>query len=1182
MPTETDARLALQQLVADYNRTTPDQRADLTERDVVHHFINRLLGEVLGWPTTDPARYKYELATQVGRPDITLIPERGGTVFVEAKRFGVIKELKEARKTIQGVITPGQMALPGMAVDRTDEEQQAINYAFANSGEWAILTNFEKLRLFNARRDWLVLSFERPGAYLDEFEQLWQLAYANMLNGSLDRLSNQRYTRDIDSEYLDFINTWRERLAQDIVRRREMNPWAFDARGQIDLLTLRAVVQRFLDRLVVVRFAEDHLVIPAGTLRDFYELRRRNPYTHSMDQYLDQFFRRFDQAHNSALFAEGLVDLAAFSDEVLLPLIGKLYDARYRSMPADIIGNTYEQYLGKALALDNGSVTTRDNLETRKKQGSYYTPQVIVRYLVHTTLGRYLYGTANGQPDGEPVPGETRQTSRDIRDLRVLDSACGSGSFLIYAYYVLADFYEAEIKRLEREAEARALHMAAQGIDPLQRRIELADYTAELERIRDYPRLILENHLYGVDLDPQAAEIAVVNLIMRAMERRQHEKRLPMILGQNIKVGNGLVGLRPDDPRVIARRAEIAEVIRLRRLVLTDPDRHVAQPDRPVDLYDGMSFDEAAAIINPAARQKALEEITRRINQPFEMPQGTGHPTYDLMTDTTRAVADQLDAEIAPHFSDLERVRPFHWGIEFPEVFFDDQGQPLENPGFTIIVGNPPWEIVKPDLREYFAQFDPDIESKLNRKQTEQRIEELKADDPRRVTEFEAQTRLIEENAAYYRACGDYMRQGKGDTATHKLFLERMYGLLRQEGRIGYVVPSGIYTDLGTKDLREMLLNEGNIQYIYSFSNERFFFPGVHHSFKFTLLGAQKGPQSDGFWAAFRFNPRVAVAPDDLPAFLDNPNNLIYMRRESLEKFSPDSLSLMEFQAKRDYSVTETIYGDWPLIGEIVPEKWSVKFTNEFHMTNDRHLFNVQASGLPLYEGKMIHHFDAMYGEPQYWIVEEKGRESLRKQAPNGFDYQFPRLAIRTIARTTDERTLICTILPSQVFCGNSLYVEVAHSLETRVELYTQAVMSSFIVDFVLRQKIAANVNLFYLYQLPLPRLTPGDPFFDAIVPRAARLTCTRAEFADLWQQVMGDPWDESKGAVDPAERQRLRDEIDAIVAHLYGLSRADFDHILGTFPLVFPDTDAGRAKRSALMDTYDQWAGVVKSWPRA
>ena len=103
---------------------------------------------------------------------------------------------------------------------------------------------------------------------------------------------------------------------------------------------------------MVIRFAEDHLVIPPGTLRQFYELRQGNIYAPSIDQSLENFFQRFDENHNSALFARGWVDAATFGDDTLMPLIAKLYEARYRSMPADIIGNTYEQYLGQTLALD--------------------------------------------------------------------------------------------------------------------------------------------------------------------------------------------------------------------------------------------------------------------------------------------------------------------------------------------------------------------------------------------------------------------------------------------------------------------------------------------------------------------------------------------------------------------------------------------------------------------------------------------------------------------------------------------------------------------------------------------------------------------------------------------------------------------------------------------------------------
>lgn len=1134
--TEQSARQHLKTLVEKYDKLPQDERRQITEDGVIRQFIDILLRDVLGWPIEDPARYKYELHTQAGRPDITLLPENGGTIFVEAKKFGIIKQLEQARYTIAGTILPGQLALPGMSVDRTPEEQQAINYAFDNGGTWAILTNFEKLRLFNARRDWLVLSFEEPSAYLHDFDLLWQLAYPNVLKGSLDDLSKQRHMEEVDSVYLSFINEWREKLARDIVQHLDTNRWATLDDGRVNLLLLRSVVQRFLDRLVIIRFAEDHLVIPPGTLRELYDVRKSNPYTFSMDQFLDQFFRKFDAQHNSALFAEGVVDEAEFSDDVLLPLVGKLYEARYRAMPADILGNTYEQYLGKALVIDNGDVKTRDNLETRKKQGSYYTPQVIVRYIVDNSLGRYLYGTKDGCPDGEPVDGEGRKTAADIIDLRVLDSACGSGSFLIYAYYVLEDFYRAELERLETEAETRRQALVAGGMtSPLDLAVELTPYTAERDRIRDYPRLILEHHLYGVDLDPQAAEIAVVNLMMRAMEGRHREKRLPLILNQNVKVGNSLIGLRPDDSRLADYQTELATIRQLR-----------------ADL--------------------------------IRVPQGEEHDQIirDLET-ATNALNDALNPDFAAHFNDLTRVRPFHWAVEFPEVFYDPAGDLKPDGGFTLIFGNPPWEIVKPDLREFYAQFDERIESRLNRRQVEKRIDELNAEDPRRKDAYEQQVAYIEASAAYYRQTADYTRQGRGDTATHKLFTERMYGLLHDSGRLGYVVPSGIYSDLGTKELREMFFEQGRITHLCGIANVMSFFSGVDSRFKFTLLGVQKGILSDSFPAMFLISHadwarlNIEDASQALAAVLDDKDRIFNMSTDIIRRFNPQDMTVMEFQSQIDFRVSEKIYADRPLLGDDIDGLWGLDFAYEFHMSGDSHLFRsiptgkgISTSLRPLYEGKMIHQFDPFYAEPRFWLDSTQAQEKLNgsKKADWHTGYRF---AFREIARATDERTCIATILPPNTYAGHTLWVGIAP--DNAKLLFYVALANSFCVDWLVRFKAGTHVTLFLMKSLPIPRLTASDPFFDAIVPRAARLTCTRPEFADLWADVMGEAWDESSGAIDPAERQVLRDEIDALVAHLYGLTRAEFDHILGTFPLVFPDSDAGRARRETLLGVY---AGIA------
>ena len=482
------------------------------------------------------------------------------------------------------------------------------------------------------------------------------------------------------------------------------------------------------------------------------------------------------------------------------------------------MGNTYEQYLGKTLAQQGATVVTVDNLETRKKQGSYYTPQVIVRYLVDNSLGRFLYGTENGRPDGKPLPGERRKTAAEIRTLRLLDMACGSGGFLLCAYDVLAEFYRFEIARLERERTERLHQLMQQGVTtPFDLEMQLAPWTAELDRLRSYPSYILENHLYGVDLDPQAAELATVNLLMRSMadmraseDLQQKQAHLPLILNQNVKVGNSLIGAGPDDPRLAAQAEALAELRKLRLMLAAEAG-----------------------------------------NDPHD-------PAVARIAELTGQVTAALNAGLARWFGDVAVQRPFHWAVEFPEVFLDEAGRPLEGGGFAITVGNPPWEIVKPEIREYYAQFDPAVESKYTREEVERRIADLDAD-PVISAGWAATKQRIEAQAAYYRGAGAFTHQGRGDTATHKLFVERAYALLQAGGRLAYVIPSGIYTDLGTKELREMLFTKGRVEYLYNFSNERFFFPAVDHRFKFTLLGAQKGVTSDGFWATFRFNPRVAM-----------------------------------------------------------------------------------------------------------------------------------------------------------------------------------------------------------------------------------------------------------------------------------------------------------------------------------
>ena len=257
----------------------------------------------------------------------------------------------------------------------------------------------------------------------------------------------------------------------------------------------------------------------------------------------------------------------------------------------------------------------------------------------------------------------------------------------------------------------------------------------------------------------------------------------------------------------------------------------------------------------------------------------------------------------------------------------------------------------------------------------------------------------------------------------------------------------------------------------------------------------------------------------------------------------------------------------FPPLGEELADKWNVKFYREFDMTNDSDLFH-DAPGegrLPLYEGKMIWQFEHGYAEPRYWIDEAAGRKRVlgKRGDDTGqrLDYQRYRLGFRDVARGTDKRTMIMTVLPPNVYCPHTLPVE--HLLESTFNAYTRlalcAMLNSFGTDAWLRKSVTAHLSFFYLYQLPIPRLMPGDRYFDQIVSHAAKLICTAPEYDDLAAEVgLGD---HRAGVKDPAQRAKLRAQLDGMVARIYGLTEAEFQHILSTFPLV----DDG-VKSAALM----------------
>ena len=248
----------------------------------------------------------------------------------------------------------------------------------------------------------------------------------------------------------------------------------------------------------------------------------------------------------------------------------------------------------------------------------------------------------------------------------------------------------------------------------------------------------------------------------------------------------------------------------------------------------------------------------------------------------------------------------------------------------------------------------------------------------------------------------------------------------------------------------------------------------------------------------------------------------------------------------------------FPLLGEKISDSWNITLGREFHMTDDKNLFKQEPAPdrLPLYEGKMIHQFTNEWSKPNYWLSEIESKKVLsNKQSSEIFDYQQYRLAFREIASSTNQRSMISTMLPRNVFANHKIFLGnlAKSSIDSSEMLYLCGVLNSFVFDSMLRQRVSTTISMFIFYQLPVPRLTKADRTFQPIVDRAAKLICTTSEFDDLAAEV--GFISHTNGVTDEIARANLRAELDGIIAHLYNLTEVEFAHILSTFPIVPQET---------------------------
>jgi len=478
MVTKEEAKEKIKQIIEKFEKLNSEGKLKgLNEENTKSWFIEPLFN-ALGWDIHSEEVTKEERVSK-GRADYAFRLNDVIRFFLEAKALKEdLNELKFARQTIE--------------------------YGWNKGITWAVLTDFEGMKVFNCEWNekdlWRNVLFDlNYKQFLEEFDKLWLLSKESFQNDEIGKYADKigkRIPRRKISDYLlsEFID-WRTKLLSGL--KKEYQKYSEEERDEI--------IQTFLDRLIFIRNCEDRGFEEKkldAALREFIFKNK------SLNKSLKEIFRYYDVNYDSKIFELREVDKVDFSDHLLRNILDRIYKTQdqniaydFSLIDADILGNLYEQYLSHIF-----KKSEEKNKAKRKEQGIYYTPTYIVDYIVRNTLGELL-----------------KDKKVNAEKIRVLDPACGSGSFLIKAFDVLNEHYAKHDKNYQQKT------LAEDG----------TTYSVK-ERI-------LKNNIFGVDLDKQAVEIAQLNLLLKIAEKGQ---KLPL-LQQNIRCGNSLI----DDESIAGDKA---------------------------------------------------------------------------------------------------------------------------------------------------------------------------------------------------------------------------------------------------------------------------------------------------------------------------------------------------------------------------------------------------------------------------------------------------------------------------------------------------------------------------------------------------------------------------------------------------------------------------------------------------
>ena len=964
--------------------------------------------------------------------------------------------------------------------------------------------------------------------------------------------------------------------------------------------------------------------------------------------------------YNGGLFAAEaapLLEAVRLADKEIAPIIYGLSHAKdsqgvrrfvnYRDMSVQQLGSIYERLLEREpVRDDDGNISIRPNPYARKDSGSFYTSQELVDLIVERTLKPLAEERLNAFVEKAAALKSDRRSKKERReeleqldpaeavlDLKVLDPAMGSGHFLVTAVDFLSDYIAELIERvpsvpewLDGEYASPLVGRVAAIRDDIRKRANESNWVLDEAQLTDQAiirRMVLKRCIYGVDKNRLTVELAKVSLWLHSFT-----VGAPLsFLDHHLRCGDSLVGLRVRDATDELHRlggmfatsaiagAEMATDGMQRIEEMSDAD--VAEVQESAALFDGVEETTAdlRGLLDFLCGWRWLTAgMKKKERDEFEGPLVTtlGQHTataYELLARGPEEMDVADDTQFAELWREartiVNREGFLHWEVAFPGVWHRWQESRPQG-GFDAVIGNPPWDRIKLQEVEWFATRDMELALAPTAAARRKGIQQLRKQGASLAAEFDAAKAQAESLSQIVRSGGDYPLLSGGDINLYSLFVERSMNLIKPDGFVGLLTPSGIYADKTAARFFKSVSTSGRIGSLFDFENRRLgtdlppFFPDVDSRFKFCalILGGEER-QFDQAECAFFLHDTKTVHDED---------RCFPLTPDDFARVNPNTGTAPVFRSRRDAEITRRIYEQHPVLvdrssGE-ERKVWPVKYATMFHMANDSHLFHtaeqLKSEGfypvegnrwkrgeeiyLPLYEGKMVQAFDhraaSAVVNPENLKRPSQSREAMQQEHADASWLPESRfwvplyevdqsmspnvgwtIAYRRVSITTNARTMISAMVPKSGFGDSVFLLMPASGLSAYDASLVVANFNSFSFDFITRQKMhGINLSWYLLEQLPVIAPADYDRSFgvtttrDLVRDHVLRLTYTAHDMAPFARDLGydGEPfiWDEE-------ERRHLRARLDALYFHLYGLSRDDAEYVLDTFPIVRREDEA-------------------------